>query len=238
MITKDDCGEKEIVLDLWGDFALFTRTETKVERDTYEIPTPSAVRGILEAIYDKPVEFYYMVTKIEVMHPIRTITMKRNEVKRKADAKHVEQTILVEEERTQRHSVLLKDVYYRVHAKMIPQPGYLKKNPEAESKIYAQFEKRLKKGKCFYQPYFGSKEYMCFFDEPNQELTPIHESRDFGWMLYDIFNIKENQALITSSSKKKMQKGSFCPSYFHAVMNDGRVEIPAYDSDEILKEGD
>lgn len=87
MIVTDEKGNQEIVIDLWGDFALFTRTEAKVERSTYDVPTPSAIRGILEAILCKPVEFRYQVTSIEVIKPINTITFMRNEVKEKADVK-------------------------------------------------------------------------------------------------------------------------------------------------------
>lgn len=236
MISKDENGNKEIVADVWGDFAIFTRSETKVERDTYEVPTPSAVRGILEAIYDKPVEFNYMITRIEVMNPIKTITMRRNEVKRKADSKNPVKSINVEDERTQRHSVLLRDVYYRFHARMIPKASYAMKDSNAEEKIYSQFEKRLKKGKCFYQPYFGTKEYMCFFDEPDETRQPLPESKDLGIMLYDIFDIDNNQAIITSSSKSKATRGSYSPAYFHAYMINGVVNIPDYHSREILRE--
>ena len=147
MIVTDEKGNQEIVIDLWGDFALFTRTETKVERSTYDVPTPSAIRGILEAILCKPVEFRYQVTSIEVIKPINNITFMRNEVKEKADVKKNLESIDCDNLRTQRHSYLLKDVYYRVHAIVIPTDEYKRKNPNAEKKFYGEFEKRLKRGK-------------------------------------------------------------------------------------------
>lgn len=236
MIVTDRNGSQGIVMDVWGDFALFTRTESKVERSTYDVPTPSAIRGILEAILCKPVEFRYQVTSIEVMNPINTITFMRNEIKEKADVKSSMMPMNCDSQRTQRHSFLLKDVYYRIHAVIIPTEDYLQKNPDAEKKLYGEFEKRLKKGKCFYQPYFGSKEYMCFFDEPDQSKKPIQESRDLGIMLYDIFDQHSHSPIVTSSKNKERNLRSYAPSYFHAYMINGFVKIPEYDSVEVFKQ--
>lgn len=235
MIIKDKNGNYEIVMDVWGDFALFTRTESKVERSTYDIPTPSAVRGILEAILCKPKEFRYQVTEIDVMNPINKITFMRNEVKVKADAKQLN-AIQVDEQRTQRHSFLLKDVYYRIHARVFPTDEYKSKNPDAEKKFYGEFEKRLRRGKCFYQPYFGSKEYMCFFDEPDDKKNQIQESMDLGIMLYDIFDQHQHNPIFTSNKKSENNTDSYGPSYFHAYMINGVVKIPAYDSVEVFKQ--
>lgn len=236
MIVSDENGNQEIVMDVWGDFALFTRTEAKVERSTYEIPTPSSVRGILEAVLCKPVEFRYQVIKIDVINPINTITFMRNEVKEKADVKKNLESIDCGSQRTQRHSYLLKNVYYRIHAIVIPTDEYKRKNPNAEKKIYGEFEKRLRKGKCFYQPYFGSKEYMCFFDEPDERKKPIRESRDFGIMLYDIFDQHKHSPIMTSNKKSEKNLESYAPSYFHAYMINGTVTIPKYDSIEVFRQ--
>lgn len=236
MIVTDEKGNQEIVIDLWGDFALFTRTETKVERSTYDVPTPSAIRGILEAILCKPVEFRYQVTSIGVIKQINNITFMRNEVKEKADVKKNLESIDCDNLRTQRHSYLLKDVYYRVHAIVIPTDEYKRKNPNAEKKFYGEFEKRLKRGKCFYQPYFGSKEYMCFFDEPDESKQPIQESRDLGIMLYDIFDQHRHFPIVTSNKKSEKNLDSYAPSYFHAYMINGIVKIPEYDSMEVFRQ--
>ena len=236
MISTDNKGKQEIIMDIWGDFALFTRTETKVERNTYEVPTPSAIRGILEAILCKPIEFRYQVTAIEVMNPINTITFMRNEVKLKADVKNNMEPIDIGANRTQRHSVLLKDVYYRVHAVVIPTDEYRSRDPDAEKKFYGEFEKRLERGKCFYQPYLGSKEYMCFFDEPDETKKPVPDSRDLGIMLYDIFDQHRHSPLVTSGKRSEIDLRSYAPSYFHAYMINGIVKIPDYDSPEVFRQ--
>ena len=90
----------DIVLDVWGDYACFSRPEAKVERMSYPVPTPSAIRGFLSGIYSKPPEFYWQVRRIEVMKPIQFISFKRNEVKGKLGRTPIE----VEDERTQRQT--------------------------------------------------------------------------------------------------------------------------------------
>ena len=209
-----------VCVDVWGDYALFTQPDAKVERVTYDVPTPSGCRGVLNAIYSKPAEFYYEITGIEVMNPIRYYSMKRNEVARKADKKLG--PIYVEEERTQRGSVMLKDVYYRIHAKM-----HVREDAPKEVnvlKIQHEFNKRIRRGKCFYQPYLGTRECMAFFAPPDQTKKPIDESKDLGYMLYDIFDIRSNVPLDT-----EMKTGSKRVTVFHAVMNHGRISIPPYD---------
>lgn len=122
--------EEPIVVDLFGDFACFSRPECKVERCTYPVPTPSAIRGILSAIYSKPNEFYWQVRKIEVMKPIRYISFMRNEVKNRVS----KSPILVEEVRTQRNAVMLRDVYYRVTADLIKRDTF----PGTTAQLYVQ----------------------------------------------------------------------------------------------------
>jgi CRISPR-associated protein Cas5d len=219
---------REVVVDVWGDFACFTQTESKVERVTYDVPTPSACRGVLSAIYCKPAEFYYEITKIEVMNPIRYLSMKRNEVMRKADKKH--QPLYSEEIRTQRGTVYLRDVYYRIHARMIKRPDYNK--PNAEEKFRTQFTKRVERGKCFYQPFLGTKECMCFFGPPDMERCPTKEDRDLGIMLYDIFDIRDNTPLDTENGT-----GNIRPSYYHPHMIKGVIQVPGYESGEIMIPG-
>ncbi len=108
---------EEIVIEVWGDFACFGNPVTKVERLTYPFPTPSAARGILSAIYSKPAEFYWQVNRIEVLNPIRYISFKRNEVKSTLGMKDgVGIPIITEEDRTQRQTVALQDVRYRIAA--------------------------------------------------------------------------------------------------------------------------
>ena len=111
---------KEIVFEVWGDFACFCPPYGKVERTTYPFPTPSAARGILSAIYSKPKEFYWQIHRIEVLRPIRYISFKRNEVKSKTALDY----LYADEDRTQRQTVALKDVRYRIAASPVLQPGF------------------------------------------------------------------------------------------------------------------
>ena len=113
----------EIQMEVWGDFACFSRPESKVERLTYPVMTPSAARGILSAVYSKPPEFYWQVKKIEVLHPIRYMSFKRNEVINSKIGRKPE-PMLVEDDRTQRQTVVLKDVRYRITAEMKPQKNW------------------------------------------------------------------------------------------------------------------
>ena len=110
--------EREIALEVWGDFACFCPSYAKVERLTSPVPTPSAARGIYSAIYSKPAEFYWQITRIEVLNPIRYISFKRNEVKSTVNIKtKVEDSILyTDEDRTQRMTQALRDVRYRIVA--------------------------------------------------------------------------------------------------------------------------
>ena len=120
---------EEIIVDVWGDFACYSRPESKVERMTYPVPTPSAMRGVLSAIYSKPNEFYWQVTRIEVLHKLSYASFKLNEVKEKLPEKPKE-AIQVDlaggggKGRTQRQTVALKNVRYRVHAKICKRPGF------------------------------------------------------------------------------------------------------------------
>lgn len=214
---------KEIVLEVWGDFACFSAPYSKVERLTYAFPPPSAARGILSAIYMKPKEFYWQVNRIEVLKPIQYISFKRNEVKCTVSNK----PIYTDEERTQRQTVALKDVRYRIAASIIPRPTFVGK----EKQLYEQALRRIRTGKCFMMPALGLREFAAYFEEYNPEIhtaQPIHDSMDAGLMVYDIFDLHD------SSVKKKTQTKL---SLFHAVMNHGVIEIPPYDSPEVLKGG-
>lgn len=221
----------EIVLDVFGDFACFTRPEFKVERVSYECINPSAARGILNAIYSKPIEFYYQITKIEIMNPIKTINIKKNEFTEKINTKTLKPSYNVTEAKTtaltQRNNIYLKDVYYRIYAKIKPQVGFEQKTHQ----LYDQFEKRLKKGKCFYQPSLGLRECMCFFKEIDTEKQPLNLNLDLGIMLYDCFDITKNIILDTS----KNGTNSFFPSFFSAKIQNGILDVPNFDDVKVFK---
>ncbi len=210
--------EEPIVVDLFGDFACLSRPECKVERCTYPVPTPSAIRGILSAIYSKPNEFYWQVRKIEVMKPIRYISFMRNEVKNRVS----KSPILVEEVRTQRNAVMLRDVYYRVTADLIKRDTF----PGTTAQLYVQARNRIRHGKCYYQPSFGTRECVCYFAEPDLQMQPIASNLDLGLMLYDVFDL---DCFVVESKTKPFI------SMFHAKMEQGVITIPEFHSEQVIK---
>ena len=210
---------REISLEVWGDFACFSRPECKVERLSYPVITPSAARGILSAIYSKPVEFYWQVKRIEVLSPIKYMSFKRNEVKSRQSGKN---PVFVEDDRTQRQSVVLKDVRYRITAEIVKRPDF----SGTLEQLYAQALNRIEKGKCFFQPSLGLREFVCYFG-PSGDSAPIEDSCDLGYMLYDVFDFK-NDIEVT-------EKTAPCISLFSAKMERGVIEVPEIDSPLVLK---
>lgn len=228
--TNKNGGEtslnQEILLEVWGDFAAFCPPYARVERLTYPVPTPSAARGILSAIYSKPVEFYWQVTRIEVLNPIRYITFKMNEVKSTVSVKgSAESSILyTDEDRTQRQTQALRDVRYRIAAVICPQPGF----QGTAEQLYQQALRRIRSGKCFYQPCLGLRDFSCYFEESDGTRPPIEESMDLGLMIYDIFDLHD--CAVRKKARPKL-------SLYHAVMEHGIIRVPPYDSPEVLKGG-
>ena len=235
---------KIFCLDVKGDYACFTRPEMKVERVSYDVITPSAARAIFSAIFWKPA-IKWNVKKIEVLSPIKWISVRRNEV----GAVAVKNPIMIEDARQQRAGLFLHDVHYRIYAEMefIPinkRPKVLNETLESlvceeerqdirkdenPGKYHAMFERRAKKGQCFNQPYLGCREFSCEFKfvespEKEAEITPtINESRDLGFMLYDMDFEHPNS------------DGSINPAFFRATMENGIVNIPDWESEEVRK---
>lgn len=179
-------------LEVWGDYACFTRPEMKVERVSYDVMTPSAARAIFEAILWKPA-IKWNVTKIEVINPIKWVSVRRNEVgktisnlaaKQLSGESAPPQGIFIEEDRQQRAGLFLKDVRYRIHGffNFIPfekrnenifTPPKLRadrqeatdntRTDETEAKYASMFERRARKGQCFHRPYLGCREFACYF---------------------------------------------------------------------------
>lgn len=212
----------EVVLDVWGDFACFSRPDGKVERLTYPVPTPSAVRGILSSIYSKPKEFYWQVNRIEVLNPIRYISFKRNEVKSKMGKK--QESLFTDEERTQRQTVALRDVRYRFAASICPRPDFA----GTETQLYEQALRRIRGGKTFVQPALGLKEFVAYFQEGDCERgpKPIPVDMDLGLMVYDIFDLHDCE--VREKTRPRL-------SLYHCVMRQGVIQVPPYDSPEVLK---
>lgn len=212
----------EVVLEVWGDFACFSRPDGKVERLTYPVPTPSAVRGILSSIYSKPKEFYWQVNRIEVLNPIRYISFKRNEVKSKMGKK--QEPLFTDEERTQRQTVALRDVRYRFAASICPRPDFA----GTETQLYEQALRRIRGGKTFVQPALGLKEFVAYFQEGDCERgpKPIPVDMDLGLIVYDIFDLHDCE--VREKTRPRL-------SLYHCVMHQGVIQVPPYDSPEVLK---
>lgn len=179
-------------LEIWGDYACFTRPEMKVERVSYDVITPSAARAIFESILWKPA-IRWNITKIEVLNPIKWISVRRNEIGKVVPAPTAKQMagvlgasmgIFIEDERQQRAGLFLRDVRYRIHGYFdFSKPEHRKENgpiqpevwadeeersekngsDETEAKYAAMFERRAKKGQCFHRPYLGCREFACYF---------------------------------------------------------------------------
>lgn len=227
-------------IEVWGDFALFTRPEMKVERVSYPVITPSACRAIFEAILWKPA-IEWQIKRVEILSPIKWLSVRRNEVGTKLSTRNAQSmmngkgkndyAIIIDDNRQQRASLLLKDVRYRIYAdfEMTDKAG----KADSRVKFVQMFERRAKKGQCFYQPYLGCREFSAHFeyielDKNNQPLfksvrnniTPIAENQDMGYMLYDL----------DFSSVDDPQ-----PMFFHAQMKDGIISIPDKNSREVKR---
>lgn len=183
--------DKEYCLEVWGDYACFTRPELKVERVSYDVITPSAARAIFEAVLFKKYAMRWQVTKIEVLSPIKWVSVRRNEVGATASIKSP--GIYIEDKRQQKNSLFLKEVRYRIWAKLVfipvsrrPKEAFAKHQPEADEnpmKYYQMFERRAAQGQCFTQPYLGTREFSASFRLVNpekEELTPALSAEQGG----------------------------------------------------------
>lgn len=194
-----------------GPYACFTRPELHAERVSYEVMTPSAARGLLEAILWKPA-IRWQVERIHVLAPIRFAAVRRNEVSSKAAIGGDLTRHFADEERTQRNTILLRDVDYVVeaHFEMTARAG-----PEDNlSKFVEMFERRLEKGQCFHSPYLGCREFAARVEPaPEQWEVPssLRESRKLGLMLQDL-TFKPD--------------GSATPFFFDAVLDHGCIRVP------------
>jgi len=195
-----------IRLLVWGERACFTRPEMKVERVSYDVMTPSAARGILEAIHWKPA-IRWIVDSIHVLKPIRFESIRRNEVASKIPAANVRKAmkagsleglhLLVDEDRHQRAMLCLRDVAYGIeaHFEMTDRAG----PDDTPAKHIEMFRRRAARGQCFHRPCLGVREFSADFDLvdafPDTELPASERDRDLGWMLYDIDHANHRAAL-------------------------------------------
>lgn len=211
---------KGFCLEVSGPYACFTRPEMKVERVSYDVITPSAARAIFEAILWKPA-IRWRMQRIDVLNPIRWISIRRNEVGKVGSPRS--DGIFIEDDRQQRAGLLLRDVKYRLYGEFDFTPQENSAADETEAKYAAMFERRARKGQCFNQPYLGCREFSCAFSLVDPVLkpeSPIADSRDLGWMLYDMdFSDPED----------------IRPMFFRAELSDGSVAIPHPDAEEVRK---
>lgn len=236
---------KGFCLDVRGEFACFTRPEMKVERVSYDVITPSAARAIFDAILWKPA-ISWRITRIDVLAPIKWISVRRNEVGKVASPRST--GIFIEDERQQRAGLFLRDVRYRLYGEFVflpPERRCKAKNrvpewlqdqeekalpssvvvhaDETEAKYAAMFERRARKGQHFHQPYLGCREFAAdvrLVDPTLEPVPPISDTRDLGWMLYDL---------------DYSDPDDIRPMFFRATMNDGTVLVPAPDSPEVRR---
>ncbi|MCD7863302.1 MAG: type I-C CRISPR-associated protein Cas5c [Lachnospiraceae bacterium] len=207
-----------IKMRVWGEYALFSRPEMKVERCSYDIMTPSAARGMLEAIFWHP-GMKYCIDKIYVCNPIAFTTVRRNEVKSKISRDNVWKAmqggnkslyLSTKEDIVQRSSLLLRDVEYVIEAHFsMTEKANASDNP---GKFKDILRRRLEKGECYHTPYFGTREFPARFSICTEDKiqTAYEGEKDLGYMLYDL----------DYSDPENIQ-----PMFFRAILHDGVLNL-------------
>jgi CRISPR-associated protein Cas5d len=218
-----------VKLHIWGEHACFTRPEMKVERVSYDVMTPSAARGVLEAIHWKPA-ILWVVDAIYVLNPIRFTSIRRNEVGAKIPAGSVKSAmnrgdtnglgLAVDDNRQQRAAtVLVKPAYViEAHFELTAQAG----EGDTTAKHITMFNRRAAAGQCFHRPYLGTREFAAHFalvegDLPASALPADQRYRDLGWMLHDIDHANDHT-----------------PYFFRAALVDGVMAVPPLDSGDVV----
>ena len=216
-----------IKLEVWGDYACFSRPEMKVERVSYDVMTPSAARGLIEAIYWHP-GMRYVIDRIRVCAPIRFTNIRRNEVMNVVSAKNVKQLmehggdsyIASPESIQQRAAMVLRDVRYVIEAHFV----MTEKASHADNsgKFQDILTRRIEKGRFFHQPCFGVREFPAHFAKC--EITPecpeeLRGTKDLGWMLLDL----------DYSDPRDIK-----PKFFRAELKDGVLTVPQWNSEGVM----
>jgi CRISPR-associated protein Cas5d len=236
-------------LEVWGDLACFTRPEMKVERFSYPVITPSAARGIFDAIYwDGKREkqgketvmrpyFHWQITCIEVLEMPSYIALRRNEVKgcvpaattlnKWMDGREIPEPLWADSNnettgRTQRQTMALKNVRYRLTARIEPKSG------NDWGKLNACFQRRARAGKCFQQPYLGCREFPAYFEYLENPVPTATAPFDqhLGFMLYDVFDLRKE--VVRENDRPFI-------TLFDAHVRNGVLEVPAFGSAEVRK---
>ena len=215
-----------IKMEVWGEYACFTRPEMKVERVSYDVPTPSAARGMVESVYYHP-GLKWHVDKIYVCKPIRFTNILRNEVASKISASNVlteangkkRSYIDRNADIQQRATTMLRDVHYVIEAHFeMTEKANPSDNP---GKFQDMIKRRLEKGQCYSMPYFGTREFPAQFRRCT-ELPPCPDelkgTRDLGWMLWDL---------------DYSDPADITPKFFRASLVDGVMTVPPPNSREV-----
>ena len=203
-----------VQLEVWGKYALFSRPELSVERVSYDVITPSAARGIIEAIYWHP-GLKYKINKIYVLNPIKFASVRRNEVKNKALASDARRAMMGQgkdisvaaaPQIVQRSSLLLQDVHYVIEAEFS-----MTKNAapsDSPAKFTSILNRRMEKGQCYHTPCFGCREFPVNFRPwAGGPIPTIDETRDLGLMAYD-FDYTDPEAPVAMFFRAKMEHGT------------------------------
>ncbi len=205
-----------VLMEVWGPMACFTRPEMKTERVSYDVPTPSAARGMIESIYYHP-GLKWTIDRIWVLNPIQFMNLRRNEVSSKISASNVMQEanggkqscIVTTQDIQQRAAMMLKDVRYVIEAHFdMTDKANASDNP---GKFQDIVKRRLRKGACYAAPYLGTRECTAHFRLwEGGAIEGIDETRDLGYMLYDM----------DYSDPEHIQ-----PMFFHAKMEHGCIDL-------------
>jgi len=208
-----------------GEYACFTNPSLKVERCTYPIMTPSAARGVLEAIFWKP-QFRWEIREIKALKPIKQISIMRNEIEDRQN----KEPIIIERKRQQRTSLILKDVAYIIKADLV-----LKDGINNIMGYIDQFARKLKSGQCHHTPYFGNREFAAWFEPANgdEEPTARIEKMNIGQMLFDSAYIEDDERKEIDFHRhgltvedKRIARGYQSAIYFDAVVENNVLKIP------------
>lgn len=220
-----------VSVKVWSELACFTRPENKVERVSYDVMTPSAARGVLESILWKP-EMRYRVQEIWVLNPIRRYSIVRNEVQSVAVPKTARRWATegggfqADENRTQRHSLVLRDVAYLIRAEIQLMPHAT----DPIQKYLEMFNRRVEKGQAYRMPYLGTREFSAFFGPPDGTEKAIPEDNELGRMLYDLDFVAQKKGTMQfrqhGANGKQWVDGVAKPRFFRAKLEQGILRVP------------
>lgn len=218
-----------VAVKVFGDYACFSRPEFKVERVTYSVITPSAARGVLEAIFWKP-EFRYQIREIRVLSMGTPTAILRNELSHRQGSAPI--IVEAQGQRQQRTSLILKNVSYAIRAEILMRP-HVASEP---GKYLDQFRRRVEKGQCHHTPCFGTREFAAYFEPVNGDVADAQlrdRSLDLGQMLFDIAYIegrpekgKPFRFSKATPNGQELVAGYADPIFFHAKIEDGLLRVP------------